>query len=363
MGPSEEVEVKLWVNHFSIKFGESTIFHYGVKLDQVSSEASGGLELSMADQNFLNAQLLKMLQQPPHSLAVASDGKGNLYSFAKLPEGLSLPVSVRSRIYNASVEFKEKLPLPSDQPVPRNVLQALDVIVRQASSFEKIIIGQTLYSPYWLVPEASNHADAPVQALGGTKQTLKPTKQGLVLCVDYSVMDFCEPESRVLDLVEHLLKRFGSRMYLNASAPLNEEERKYLERQLRGLCITVSYQKKSSEGKRDAPTVRKYKVQGLTVEHAEQITFKEFKVDKIWDLVQYYRQQYEEDIQYKMLPCLVLNKRPDKPNYVPIELCRLHRCQKYPKDSNQEPRRPPQSDKRKLGIERMVNDGLDGPCR
>lgn len=315
----------------------------------------------MADQNFVNAQLLKMLQKSPHSL-VASDGKGNLYSFAKLPEGLSLPVSVGSRAYNASVEFKDELPLRSDQHVPRNVLQALDVIVRQASSYEKIIIGQTLYSPHWLVLEGSNHVH--VQALGGTKQTLKPTKQGLVLCVDYSVMDFCKPESRVLDLVEHLLKRFGRRNHLNVrSPPLEKEEWEYLKSQLRGLCITVSYQKKSSEEKRDAPTVRKYKVQNLTAENAEQITFKEFKVDKSWELVQYYRQQYGEDIQYKMLPCLVLSKRPDKPNYVPIELCRLHRCQKYPKDSSQEPRRPPPSDERKIMIERMVNDGLDGPCR
>ncbi|VAH35609.1 unnamed protein product [Triticum turgidum subsp. durum] len=362
IGPIEEVEVKLWVNHFSIKFGESTVFHYGVKLAQVSPEASGGLELSMADQNFVNAQLLKMLQKSPHSLVVASDGKGNLYSFAKLPEGLSLPVSVRSRAYNASVEFKDELPFRSDQHVPRNVLQALDVIVRQASSYEKIIIGQTLYSPQWLVLEGSNHVH--VQALGGTKQTLKPTEQGLVLCVDYSVMDFCKPESRVLDLVEHLLKRFGRRNHLNPRSPaLDKEEWEYLKSQLRGLCITVSYQKKSSEGKRDAPTVRKYKVQDLTAENAEQIIFKEFKVDKSWELVQYYRQQYGEDIQYKMLPCLILSKREDKPNYVPIELCRLHRCQKYPKDSSQEPRRPPPSDERKIMIERMVNDGLDGPCR
>ncbi|EMS63517.1 Protein argonaute 2 [Triticum urartu] len=362
IGPIEEVEVKLWVNHFSIKFGESTVFHYGVKLAQVSPEASGGLELSMADQNFVNAQLLKMLQKSPHSLVVASDGKGNLYSFAKLPEGLSLPVSVRSRAYNASVEFKDELPFRSDQHVPRNVLKALDVIVRQASSYEKIIIGQTLYSPQWLVLEGSNHVH--VQALGGTKQTLKPTEQGLVLCVDYSVMDFCKPESRVLDLVEHLLKRFGRRNHLNPRSPaLDKEEWEYLKSQLRGLCITVSYQKKSSEGKRDAPTVRKYKVQDLTAENAEQIIFKEFKVDKSWELVQYYRQQYGEDIQYKMLPCLILSKREDKPNYVPIELCRLHRCQKYPKDSSQEPRRPPPSDERKIMIERMVNDGLDGPCR
>ncbi|KAI5011407.1 hypothetical protein ZWY2020_013544 [Hordeum vulgare] len=364
-GPSEEVQVKLWVNHFGIKFGESTIFHYGVKLEEVSPEASGGLELSKADQDFASAQFLKMLPQTSEPLAVASDGKGHLYTFARLPEGLSLPVSVRSRTYNVSVEFKEKLVLPSDKPVDRNVLQALDVIVRQASSFEKIIIGQTLYSPWWLVPEASNPADALVQTLGGTKQTLKPTKQGLVLCVDYSAMDFCKPESSVLDLVEHLLKRVGRREPLKgrSSAPLNEKERKYLEDQLRGLCITVSYQKKSSEGKRDAPTVRKYKVQGLTPQCAEQITFKEFKVNKVWNLVEYYRQQYGENIQYKMFPCLALSKRPDKPNHVPIELCKLHRCQKYPKDSKQEPRRPPQSKDRKLWIEQLVNDGFDGPCR
>ncbi|KAM0872617.1 hypothetical protein ACQ4PT_038602 [Festuca glaucescens] len=290
-------KVKLLVNHFKIIFGESTIF--------------------------------------------------------RLPERL-YTAKVGSRNYNASAELKQELSFSQlgHQPVPANVLRCLDVIVREASSLDKIIIGPRFYMPERSAANETPRYAITTSSLKGTKQTLKPTKQGMVQCVDYSAMEFCQPGTSVLNLVKHLLNRIGVR---EPFADLSEKERKYLEGQLKGLCITLSYQK-SSVG-------RKYKVQGLTDKCAEQMTFPDFDEDKsskTWELVDYYLEKHFKVIMNKKLPCLVLNKNPDRPNHVPIELCILHGWQKYPEDPNQKPRRPVTALERKQAILRMVEAG---PCR
>ncbi|XP_048558876.1 protein argonaute 2-like isoform X1 [Triticum urartu] len=358
--PLEKIEVKLLVNHFRIEFGGSTIFCYGIELGQDSSETS--------DQRFATAKLLEILARPPYSLAAASDGKGHLFTFAKLPQSV-YPVEVRSRTYNVSAVLKPDLELrqPLRPPVTKGILPALDAIVREASSSGKIIIGQTFYSQQQR-PKISSHGAFTTEALEGTMQTLKATEQGLVLCVDYSVMEFCRDGSSVMDLVKHLVKRFDTDIPFDMETALDEKQQKYLESQLKGLCITVNYLKKSSKGKDNGTRIRKYKVQGLTAEPAQLITFEDFDSGKPpHKLVEYYREQYEVEIQYKMLPCLDLSTTNGRPNYVPIELCTLHRRQKYPKDntlkgSKQKPKdKPLESNARKDRILDMVKPP-EGPC-
>ncbi|XP_047078814.1 protein argonaute 2-like [Lolium rigidum] len=352
-------EVKLLVNHFKITFEESTIFRYEIKLaedsEKLDEDSSGAsvVKLSTADLKCAKAQLFKILKDPPHPLAVAYDGKGDLFTFTRLPERV-YTVKVGSRNYNASAELKQELSLSQldHQPVPANVLRCLDVIVREASSLDKIIIGPRFYMPEWSAGNETPRYAITTSSLKGTKQTLKPTKQGMVQCVDYSAMEFCQPETSVLNLVKDLLNRIDVR---EPFADLTENGRKYLEGQLKGLCVTLSYQK-SSVG-------RKYKVQGLTDERAEQMTFFDFDEDKsseIWSLSDYYLKKHGKVIRHNKLPCLVLNKNPERPNYVPIELCNLHGWQKYPKDPNQKPQKPVSASKRKEEILRMVKAG---PCR
>ncbi|XP_044967609.1 protein argonaute 2-like [Hordeum vulgare subsp. vulgare] len=347
-----QARVQLLVNHFIVKYPKlSTFFHYDIdiKFDPASSKVSGK-ELSNADFLSAKAELFKDDSFRQLSSAVAYDGKRNLFTAAQLPEGL-FRVRVHSKTYIVSVEFKKQLPLSqiSELPVAREILQGLDVIVREASTWRKIILGHGFYSPDSKVDMGSG-----VVSMKGTQQTLKHTQQGLVLCVDYSVMPF-RKDGPVLDIVRQFIKPLP----LDYRTALNKTHREKLVYELKGQRITVSHRK----------TKQKYTIQGFTDLPASQITFLDSESGQTKRLVDYFSQQYGKVIEYQMLPCLDLSKSRDKPNYVPIELCKLVEGQRYPMANlNKDTERALKGKalikaaERKWEIETAVK-AEDGPCR
>ncbi|KAM0868477.1 hypothetical protein ACQ4PT_041296 [Festuca glaucescens] len=318
-----------------------------IKFDPASPKASGK-EVSNADFLSAKAELFTDESFRRLSSAVAYDGKRNIFTSAELPEGL-FRVRVRSKTYIVSVEFKKQLPLSqlSELPVPREVLQGLDVIVREASCWRKIILGKGFYSP-----ESSYDLGRGVVAMSGTQQTLKHTQKGLVLCVDYSVMPF-RKAGCVLDHVKQFIRPLDYR------TALNKTQLKNLEYELKGQRVTVSHRR----------TNQKYTIQGLTDLPASQITFSDSESGQVKRLVDYFSQQYGKVIEYQMLPCLDLSKSKDKPNYVPIELCILLEGQRYPKANLSK-----ETDKQLKGMalikaddrKQRIMDAVrarDGPCR
>ncbi|KAK8449630.1 hypothetical protein SEVIR_7G248200v4 [Setaria viridis] len=348
-GSSSQANVKLLVNHFIVKYRKATtIFHYDIdiKLDQASPKASGK-ELSKAEFLSVKDELFKDTSFRRLSSCVAYDGGRNLFTSAELPEGL-FRVRVRSKTYIVSVDLKKQLPLSqlSELPVPREVLQGLDVIVREASRWRKIMVGKGFYSP-----NSSLDIGQGAVALKGALQTLKHTQQGLILCVDYSVMPFYKA-GPVMDLVEKIVGRLDYR------TTLNKWQLENLEYELKGRRVTVIHRR----------TNQKYIVQGLTALPAGQLTFVDAETGQTNRLVDYYAQKHGKVIEYQMLPCLDLSKSKDKANHVPIELCTLLEGQRYPKanlDRNSD--RTLKSEalipafKRRKEILDLVN-ATDGPC-
>ncbi|KAG8066276.1 hypothetical protein GUJ93_ZPchr0004g39746 [Zizania palustris] len=355
-GSVSTAKVKLLVNHFKVNLRDessrSTIFHYDIdidiKTDRDSPKASGGKQLSKADLPTFKEELSKHL-----SSAFAYDGNRILFTCEELPHSEivgSFSVEVGSTTYNVSVKLNKQLPLSqlSEQLVPTEVLKGLGVIVREASSKGKIVIGQGIYSP-------SKENTGPVVLLTGTHQTLKCTQNGLVLCVDYSVMPF-HNAGRVLDIVRTLVRR------LYHTTKLDKYQLEDLKNELRGKRVTVTHR---------GQTKPEYIVKGLTDEPASKITFVDSKSGKQTKILDYYSDRYNKVIEYPELPCLDLSKSKDKPNYVPIELCHLLEGQRYPKasldkrgDINIKLKRKGliSADKRKQEILDLVG-AKDGPCR
>ncbi|KAJ1272773.1 hypothetical protein BS78_06G227800 [Paspalum vaginatum] len=349
-GSSCQLKVKLLVNHFCVNFQKaSTIFHYdlNIKLGGASPKASGK-EFSKAEFLSIKNELFKDSNFQSLSSCVAYDGGRNLFTSAKLPGG-SFSVTVRSRTYIVSADLKKQLQLSQllELPVPpRDVLQGLDVIVREASTSNKIILGRGFYSR-----SSSQDNGQPAIALNGTLQTLKYTQQGLVLCADHSVMPFYRTEA-VLDVVEKLVRG-------NKWTELEKPQRESLESELKGRRVTVNHR----------PTRQKYTVQGLTDLPARDITFVvDAESGQTSGLVDYYARQYNKMIKYQMLPCLDLSKSKDKPNYVPIEFCDFPEGWRYPKakweeKTDEELKKKPlidASDRREKIVD-LVN-ARDGPC-
>ncbi|AQK46135.1 argonaute2b, partial [Zea mays] len=349
-GALSQAKVKLLVNHFIVNYQKvSTIFHYdiNIKLDEASSKASGK-ELSKAEFLSVKDELFRESSLRRLSSCVAYDGGRNLFTSAELPAGL-FRVRVRSKAYIVSVDLKKQLPLSqlSDLPVPREVLQGLDVVVREASRWRKVILGRGFYSP-----SSSIDIGQGVVAMKGTQQTLKYTQQGLNLCVDYSVMPFYKA-GPVMDLVHKIVG------YLDYRTTLNKRQMENLVDELKGRRVTVIHRR----------TNQKYTVQGLTPLPASQMTFVDAESGQTKCLVEYYAQKHGIVIEYQMLPCLDLSKSKDKPNHVPIELCTLLEGQRFPKanlDKNsgrilKGKALIPASNRRKEILD-LVN-ASDGPCR
>ncbi|KAJ1272774.1 hypothetical protein BS78_06G227900 [Paspalum vaginatum] len=349
-GSSCQANVKLLVNHFIVTYRQaSTIFHYDINInpDQASPKASGK-ELSKAEFLSVKDELFKDSSFRRLSSCVAYDGGRNLFTSAELPGG-TFRVRVRSRTYIVSVELKRQMPLSqlSELPVPREVLQGLDVIVREASRWRKIILGKGFYSP-----DKSIDITQGVVALKGTQQTLKHTQQGLILCVDYSVMPFYKA-GPVMDVVEKFVR------HLDYRTTLQKRQWEDLAYELKGRRVTVIHRR----------TNQKYTVQGLTDLPASKITFVDAESGQTRRLVDYFAQQYDKTIAYQMLPCLDLSKSKDKPNYVPIEFCNFLEGQRYPKanldkysDRTLKQKALIPALERRKEIQDLVN-AADGPCR
>jgi eukaryotic translation initiation factor 2C len=338
------------VNHFIVSYREvTTIFHYdiSIKLDEASSKASGK-ELSKAEFLSVKDELFRESSLRRLSSCVAYDGGRNLYTSAELPAGL-FRVRVRSKTYIVSVDLKKQLPLSqlSELPVPREVLQGLDVVVREASRWRKIILGRGFYSPSRSVDIGQGAV-----AMKGTQQTLKYTQQGLILRADYSVMPFYKA-GPVMNIVQKLVP------HLDYRTTLNKRQMGNLVDELKGRRVTVIHRR----------TNQKYTVQGLTPLPASQMTFVDAESGETKRLVDYYAQKHGKVIEYQMLPCLDLSRSKDKPNHVPIELCTLLEGQRFPKanlDKNSDRilkgKALIPASNRRYEIQDLVN-ASDGPCR
>lgn len=318
----------LHVNHFPVRFNsDSIIRHYDIDVKpDVSPKNGRSAKISKSDLAMIRSKLFTDdPSQFPLSMT-AYDGEKNIFSAVPLPTGkikveFSEGEDMKDRAYIINIKLVNELKLCKLKDylsgklfsIPRDILQGMDVVMKENPARHMVSVGRSFHSV-----EANEEDDLGfgITASRGFQHSLKPTFQGLAMCLDYSVLAFRKRLPVINFLMEHIpgfnLNDFGS-------------FRKDVENALKGLKVTVTHR----------VTKQKYTIAGLTKDNALYLSFLSEDPNgktppKKVHLVEYFRQKYQ-DIKFKDIPCLDLGTNNRK-NYVPMEFCVLVEGQIYPKE-------------------------------
>ncbi|KAI3671866.1 hypothetical protein L1987_87063 [Smallanthus sonchifolius] len=322
-------QVKLLVNHFPVKFDPSnSILRYDVEVKQEygqdASSSSRPLKKPIPKSSLLQIQE-KLCSDYPDKfppLKTAYDGEKNIFSAISLQPG-TYTVQLSGRSYSCTIKYGNDLNLSKLQDflignalqIPRDVLQALDVVMKVVLFREKVSVGRGMYPR---VHRKEDDLRCGVAAYRGSLQRLKVTSNGPVLCKDYSVMpfrkrmpvlDFLKEHVREIQVVDDV-PRFRNKVMLA----------------LKGLMVSVTHRR----------TNQKYTVSGLTDKLTKDISFEQEDLEGkkeayVVMLTDYFRDKWDKEIMHKAIPCLKLGNGK-KPNYVPMEFCVLAEDRRFPKE-------------------------------
>jgi hypothetical protein len=129
---------------------------------------------------------------------------------------------------------------------------------------------------------------------------------------------FIEPLP-VIDFVAQLLNRSVS------IRPLSDADRVKIKKALRGVKVEVTHRGNMR---------RKYRIFGLTSQATRELTFPIDDHGTVKTVIQYFQETYGFNIQHTTLPCLQVGN-PQKPNYLPMEVCKIIEGQRYSKRLNE----------------------------
>lgn len=336
-GGVEGTVISLLANHFHVQFDPSQrIFHYDVEISPNPSKEVA----RMIKQKLVSENSVKLSGALP-----VYDGRKTLYSPIEFQNDrievyVSLPIlnakSLSSvgeivssqekkqqiKLFRVNIKLVSKLDgkelgsyLNKERddwsPLPQEYLHALDVVLRESPTDKCVTVGRSFYSSSM---GGLKEIGGGAVALRGFFQSLRPTQQGLALNVDFSVTAFHES----IGVIPYLQKRlhFLHDLSQKKTRGLTSEERREVERALKNIRVFVCHRE----------TVQRYRVYSLTEEVTENIWFPD-RDGKNLKLVNYFKDHYNYDIQFRNFPCLQVSR--SKPCYLPMELCVICEGQKF----------------------------------
>ncbi|WOK92320.1 protein argonaute 7 isoform X2 [Canna indica] len=333
-GGGEGFTIHLLANHFLVHFDPSQkIYHYDVNISpRPSKEIARMIKRKLVEDN---SDVLS-------GALPVFDGRKNLYSpiefqehklefFVSLPipvtkaspeAGGSMLQNMKSKLFRVNIklasmlggeELDKYLKEAEDDgvPLPQDYLHALDVVLRENATENCIQMERSLYSTSM---GGVKDIGGGVVGMRGFFQSLRPTKQGLSLNVDFCVTAFHES----IGIIPYLQKRcdFLRDLSQRKTRGLIGEEKKEVEKALKNIRVFVCHRE----------TDQRYRVHSLTDEVTENLRFRD-RDGRYLMVVDYFKDQYNHDIQFRNLPCLQISK--SKPCYLPMELCMVCEGQKF----------------------------------
>ncbi|KAL6873973.1 hypothetical protein ACP4OV_014055 [Aristida adscensionis] len=198
---------------------------------------------------------------------------------------------------------------------PQEALQVLDIVLRELPTARYAPFGRSFFSPDLGRRRSLGEG---LESWCGFYQSIRPTQMGLSLNIDMSATAFFEPLP-VLDFVAQLLNTDIH------SRPLSDAERVKIKKALRGVKVEVTHRGNMR---------RKYRIAGLTSQATRELTFPVDQGGTVKSVIQYFQETYGFAIQHTYLPCLQVGNQ-QRPNYLPMEVCKIVEGQRYSKRLNQ----------------------------
>ncbi|KAM7519207.1 hypothetical protein LguiB_018169 [Lonicera macranthoides] len=321
---------KLLVNHFLVKFNpETIIMHYDIDI-KAYRPSRGWFSRPIPKFDLLLIRRELFARDPtrfPMSMT-AYDGKKNIFSVVELPTGefqvnLSDGEDLMERSYTFTIQLVNELRLAKLNEylraeilhIPRDILQGMDLVMKEHPSRSRICAGRSTYSKNY---RQQDDLRGGIAAFRGFQQSLKPTSQGLALCLDYSVIAF-RKRLPVIDFLKEHVRGF------ELVSDIGRLRRQVMTA-LVGLKVTVTHRL----------TKQKFTIARLTNENTRDLGFtledcEGNELPRNVSMVQYFREKYGREIEYPDIPCLDVGKNRRK-NYIPMEFCVLVEGQRFPKE-------------------------------
>ncbi|KAL3618099.1 argonaute 1B [Castilleja foliolosa] len=265
----------------------------------------------------------------------AYDGRKSLYTAGALPfvtkdfkitltdEEEGAGGSRREREFRVVIKFAARADLHHlgmflqgrQADAPQEALQVLDIVLREEPTRLLSPVGRSFYSP--LLGRKQPLGEG-LESWRGFYQSIRPTQMGLSLNIDMSSTAFIEALP-VIEFVSQLLSRDIS------ARPLSDSDRVKIKKALRGVKVEVTHRGNMR---------RKYRISGLTSQTTRELTFPVDERGTLKSVVEYFRETYGFVIQNTQLPCLQVGNT-QKPNYLPMEVCKIVEGQRYSKRLNE----------------------------
>ena len=203
----------------------------------------------------------------------------------------------------------------TEDGVPKEALQVVDIIIRNGPTDRRIPIGRSLY------PKSNERVNIDI---GGNKhvgfghyQAFHMTEAGPVLVVDRSATAFytVTGSSLLIDYIRRIIN-------FDPSRQANNDDFKLMKKHLVGLRVYSMH----------LPYKRSYTIKDISTVAADNQTF-DFNGNKI-TVEEYFIDKYKDKLtdgrlQYKHLPCII--PQGGKKNFLPLELLHVYPDQPVPK--------------------------------
>lgn len=361
--------VRLRVNHFPVRFNpQSTIRHYDIDVKPDEPQRNGRpVKIPKADMAVIRKKLFADNPNEFPLAMTAYDGEKNIFSAVYLPEGkfkvqFGEGEDMKYRSYEFSIKLVNELKLSKLKDylsrnlfsIPRDILQGMDVVMKENPAEHMINVGRSFH---FAEPDRGDDLQNGLVASRGIQHSLKPTHQGLALCLDYSVLAF-RKKVPVLDFLHEHIQDFNLNNF--------ERFRRPVELALKDLKVTVTHRL----------TKQKYTVIGLTKDKTRNLSFQLQDPDGVnagpqrVSLVDYFMEKHGKPIDLLNIPCLDVSKG-SRVNYLPMEFCVLAEGQIFSKDNLEKYDRDAAGYLKEISlvkprerarrISEMVNSS-DGPC-